>query len=61
MKINVYIAVYKNNHGIDVFAADSEQELDRLCADYDNEPDDGNGYSYCTKVKREIEITKPWC
>tara|TARA_Y100000401_G_scaffold117116_2_gene124744 strand:- start:1919 stop:2104 length:186 start_codon:yes stop_codon:yes gene_type:complete len=61
MKIKVYIAVYENDHGIDVFAADSEQELDRLCADYDNEPDDGNGYSYCTRLEREIKITKPWC
>ena len=57
MKVKVYIAVYENNHGIDVFAAGTEAELNRLCADYDNEPDDGNGYSYCTKLDREIDVS----
>jgi hypothetical protein len=57
MKAKVYIAVYESNHGLDVFAAGTQEELNRLCADYDNEPDDGSGYNlYCTKLEKEIDV-----
>lgn len=57
MKVMTYVAVYEHSKGIDVFVAGTEEERDQLCANYDNEPDDGSiTYCYCTKLEREIEV-----